>query len=190
MKKLIAVIIAAMLLAVLPMSAAAAEADAGTFTLHAYVPDGWNDPCFYGWGGSLSMTWPGEAMTAEGDGWYTFEVAADAEGLIVNANGGTVQTPDIKSFEAKEMWVVVAADTTVTVAYEKPDLGEIAEEKAAEEAAAAAEAAARAEEAARLQAAIDRADTLCWIAAGVIVAAAVTAGALLGARRARKRAAQ
>ena len=90
-----------------------------TFTMNAYVPDTWADPCFYGWGGTaLAMAWPGEAMTANGDGWYSFEVPCDAEGLIVNGNGGTVQTPDIKGFEARDMWVVVCNDTTFTISYE------------------------------------------------------------------------
>ena len=189
MKKFLSVLIALiMLLSVLPASVSAEELESSeteteTFTLYAYVPSGWDSPCFYGWGGSLSMSWPGAAMTPVEDGWYSYVVAADAEGLIVNACDGTVQTPDIKQFEPKDMWVVVNADTTCTIYYEKPEI-ELTE-PAEPEASAAEDTAAAEVEPAAAENAFSFADAACYAAAAVIIAAAAFLGARLGSKKAK-----
>lgn len=181
MKKIICALIAVVILAAaMPLSINAAETE--TFTLYAYVPEGWDSPGFYGWGGSLSMTWPGEAMTDEGDGWFSYEVAADAEGLIVNANNGSVQTPDIKQFVPADMWIVINKDTTYTMYTERPDLSEIIETEPEEPEVQEEEIA----EPVQPETTGMPVEVLCYAAAALVIAASVTAGAILGARKGRK----
>lgn len=161
----------------IPMTASAAD----TFTLHAAVPDNWAEPGFYGWGGSLNMTWPGEAMTDEGNGWYSFEVSSDAEGLIVNANGGSVQTPDIKGFEAAEMWVVVNSDTTYTLYYEIPELDQPTVQPEETPVISASDTPAESADSGFF------ADNVwCFLGAAAIISAAAVGGAVLGIKKGRK----
>lgn len=94
-----------------------------TFTVHAKVADSWSEPNLWAWsapdGTNVFEAWPGEAMTAEEDGWYTMEIPTWVNSLIVNANGGEVQTEDL-SVDAAELWITVAEDGTFDFTYDDP----------------------------------------------------------------------
>lgn len=94
-----------------------------TFKVFAKVDSSWVEPCLWAWsapdGTNLFANWPGEAMKENTDGFYSMEIPTWVNSIIVNGNAGSVQTADI-SVEAKDVWVVVAADGTYEVFDEKP----------------------------------------------------------------------
>lgn len=93
-----------------------------TVTVHAWVPESWADPCVWAWDDNQTNAydaWPGELMTKDGD-WYTLEVPAWVCNVIVNGNGGSVQTIDLAVEAGKEIWVVVDYSGVGTVSYEEP----------------------------------------------------------------------
>ena len=94
-----------------------------TFTVYAKVDDTWQSPCLWAWsapdGTNAFAAWPGEAMEANTDGWYSMKVPTWVNSIIVNANEGSVQTSDL-SVEAKDVWISVDAEGNGEVAYEKP----------------------------------------------------------------------
>ena len=80
----------------------------GKMILHYYSTT-WDAPSIYFWGvsgGSASCgAWPGDAMEAEGDGWYTYTVAATSANLIFNDGSG-------KELSGQEKYTVQTADLT------------------------------------------------------------------------------
>jgi len=99
-----------------------------TFTVHAKVADSWSEPNLWAWsapdGTNVYEAWPGEPMTMGEDGWYTMEVPTWVNSLIVNANGGEVQTEDL-SVDAAEVWITVAEDGSFEFTYDDPEQKEI-----------------------------------------------------------------
>lgn len=93
--------------------------------VHARIPDAWGQANLWAWldpdGTNAFAAWPGEAMTADDAGWYTAQVPAWVNSVIINAGEGNPQTEDL-TIEPQEMWVVVADDGTAEVLYENPDL--------------------------------------------------------------------
>lgn len=92
-------------------------------TVRAQVPDDWADPCCWAWsapdGTNAFASWPGEALTRDG-GWYTIEVPGWINSVIINGNGGTVQTQDLSVEAGKDVWVVVTDAENAAVSYEEP----------------------------------------------------------------------
>lgn len=92
-------------------------------TVHAKVPSDWSGPCCWAWsapdGTNAFTTWPGEALTQDGD-WYTIEVPGWINSVIINANEGTVQTADLSVEAGKDVWVVVTDKDNVSISYEEP----------------------------------------------------------------------
>ena len=92
-------------------------------TVRAQVPDDWADPCCWAWsapdGTNAFASWPGEALTREGD-WYAIEVPGWINSVIINGNGGTVQTSDLSVEAGKDVWVVVTDAENASVSYEEP----------------------------------------------------------------------
>ena len=92
-------------------------------TVHAQVPADWADPCLWAWsapdGTNAFASWPGEALTQEGD-WYTIQVPGWINSVILNANEGSVQTIDLSVEPGNDLWVVVADPENATVSYEEP----------------------------------------------------------------------
>lgn len=92
-------------------------------TIHAQVPEDWVMPCLWAWsapdGTNAFANWPGQEMTASESGWYSCEVPAWVNSVIVNGNLGEVQTQDI-TVEAKDAWLTVTDADTVEISYEKP----------------------------------------------------------------------
>ena len=75
-----------------------ADNNPDTMTLYFSVNKGWNTVYAYAWGGTTSMTWPGEEMTYVetndyGEKIYSITVSADTTSIIFN--NGSEQTVDI-----------------------------------------------------------------------------------------------
>lgn len=94
------------------------------YTVYAKVDPSWETPCLWAWadpeGTSAFAAWPGRAMKANENGWYSARVPAWCNSVIVNANGGTVQTEDLKELDPADLWIEVAADGACEVNYEDP----------------------------------------------------------------------
>lgn len=92
-------------------------------TIHAQVPADWAEPCCWAWsapdGTNAFTSWPGEALTQDGD-WYTIEVPGWINSVIINANEGTIQTTDLSVEVGKDIWVVVTDPENAAVSYEEP----------------------------------------------------------------------
>ena len=91
-----------------------------TITVHAQVPATWTKANAYAWNSSTNANnkaWPGAAMTKGDDGWYTIEIPASANRIIIN--NGTDQTGDMTLPAAEEVWIVVEG-TKGTVYTTKP----------------------------------------------------------------------
>lgn len=96
-------------------------------TVHAKVPYSWSDVRLWAWieetNESINQElWPGElVMTKDTDGWYSIQIPSKATGILINANGGSMQTIDITGFETgKDLWINAYTDYTNAVfAYEE-----------------------------------------------------------------------
>ena len=92
-------------------------------TVYAQVPSDWANPCCWAWsapdGTNAFTSWPGEALTQDGD-WYAIEVPGWINSVIINGNEGTVQTTDLSVEAGKNIWVVVTDAENATVYYEEP----------------------------------------------------------------------
>lgn len=126
MKKLITVLLAAMLLvSMLPMAALAEDAEPVTMVpVAVQVPESWGEPSLWAWaddGTNAFAAWPGEEMDILAEGWYYTYVPEYVQNVIVNANQGTddaVQTDALAVEAGKEVWIAVAEDLSATVSYE------------------------------------------------------------------------
>ena len=98
------------------------------FLIHAKVDDSWENPNLWAWsapdGTNAFEAWPGKAMTAGEDGWYTAKAPTWVNSIIINANNGDVQTEDF-SIDPAEIWVTVAEDGTADFSYTDPEKAEI-----------------------------------------------------------------
>lgn len=94
------------------------------FEVHAKVDASWEDVRIWAWldpdGTNAFEAWPGEAMTAGENGWYTAEVPVWVNSIIINANGGEVQTEDI-TIDAAEVWVTVDSEGAAEFTYNDPE---------------------------------------------------------------------
>lgn len=121
-------------------------------TVHAQIPADWEAPCCWAWsapdGTNAFTSWPGEALTLDGD-WYTIQVPGWINSVIINGNEGTVQTTDLSVEAGKSIWIVVTDAENAVVSYEEPAAEAAPVETAAETTeapAAATEPAPAAEE--------------------------------------------
>ena len=93
-------------------------------TVYAQVPDDWAEPCCWAWsapdGTNAFASWPGEALTRDGD-WYVVEVPGWINSVIINGNAGSVQTGDLSVEAGKDIWVVVTDPENAVVSYEAPE---------------------------------------------------------------------
>ena len=98
------------------------------FLIHAKVDDSWENPNLWAWsapdGTNAFEAWPGKAMTAGEDGWYTAKAPTWVNSIIINANNGDVQTEDL-SIDPAEIWVTVEEDGTADFSYTDPEKAEI-----------------------------------------------------------------
>jgi len=93
-------------------------------TVYAQAPADWNDPCLWAWshpdGTNAFQSWPGEALTLGEDGWYSLSVPGWVNAIILNGNGGSVQTADLSIDMGKDVYLIVTAADDVSFTYEKP----------------------------------------------------------------------
>ena len=85
-------------------------------TVRTKVPNDWENPHLWAWldpeGSNIFSSWPGQPFTLNG-GWYEITIPGWVNSFIVNANGGSVQTGDMKGLDiGRDIWIVVTnADT-------------------------------------------------------------------------------
>lgn len=100
-----------------------------TYTVHFKNNEGWSNVNVYIWHTvddtttTYTEAWPGSAMTAGEDGWYSFEFESDvAEGMGLIFNDGTNQTGDL-IFNSDKIWWAngVAFDTKAAAEASKLD---------------------------------------------------------------------
>ena len=90
--------------------------DGETYTVYAVVPKDWKNPSIWCWNDSTSNpptqgAWPGSfTMTKGDDGWYSVEIPVGYNNLLINANGGGVQTPDITGAGGQDVWINAYTD--------------------------------------------------------------------------------
>lgn len=101
-----------------------APAYAERYTVYAQVDASWENPSIWAWedpsGKSAFASWPGRAMKANENGWYSAKVPAWCNCVIINANEGAVQTADIKDLDPADLWITVGADAAIDVTYDDP----------------------------------------------------------------------
>lgn len=101
------------------------------FTINAQVPKDWTMPSLWAWsapdGTNVFANWPGQELTASEDGWYSYQIPAWVNNIIINGNLGEVQTSDI-AVENKDVWITITDAETYDVVYEKPQSEVIEEE--------------------------------------------------------------
>ncbi|MDE6169390.1 MAG: starch-binding protein, partial [Acetatifactor sp.] len=94
-------------------------------TVYVKAPSDWSEPCLWAWsapdGTNAFASWPGEALTDAGDGWMSLKVPGCINSVIVNGNGGSVQTQDLSVETGRDVWVVVTDPENAQVTYEKPE---------------------------------------------------------------------
>ena len=67
-------------------------------------------------------------MTKGDDGWWTIEIPVGYTNLLINANGGSNQTPDINGLSGQDVWINALTDSQNPVfKYEPFAEGEIEE---------------------------------------------------------------
>jgi hypothetical protein len=99
------------------------------YTVYARLPNGWSNPGLWAWGanGDVFEAWPGGEMTADGD-WFKIRIPTWADGLVVNANDGSVQTEDIIDMPGLNMWITIEERATgharANVFFENPDFAD------------------------------------------------------------------
>lgn len=81
------------------------KAPAGDLTIH-FKPSSWNNPTLYFWNATPSganTSWPGQAMQAEGNGWYAYTLSnTDCSNFIIS-NNGYPQSPDL--YTCNDVWI-------------------------------------------------------------------------------------
>lgn len=92
-----------------------------TYTVNAYV-DGWSDVRIWAWSntqGDLFTAWPGDKMYGDGSGWYSYDIPTWVDYVIINGNGGTVQTPDL-AVSPQNLWILTLDDGSASITYKDP----------------------------------------------------------------------
>lgn len=103
-----------------------------TFTVHAYVPEGWGYPGCWAWsnttGENVFDAWPGEPMDHVSGYYYTLKIPVWAEYVIVNGNDGTIQTDDEPVEAGSDIWIIIGtAGDYYGVFFEEPDAATLSE---------------------------------------------------------------
>ena len=99
-----------------------------TYTVYARVPTDWSEPRIWCWDNNAASppsqgSWPGNLiMTQNNTGWYCAEVPVGYNNLLINANGGGVQTMDLVIQPTEEVWIDAYYGPNDTfVSYQAPD---------------------------------------------------------------------
>lgn len=133
-----------------------ADAAAGSVIIHVQDGQSWGSMNVYNWGdaGETAGVWPGTAMTAEADDWYTYTLETEVPlNLVFSAAGGAPQSGNVNDIaaDAGEIWIVIGgagdandlgAATNEAVLYLEPQEGWPAAAAEAADSEAAADTAA------------------------------------------------
>lgn len=99
----------------------APKAAVETVRVHAKVPSDWSNVNIWAWshpdGTNAFASWPGEAMTDDGEGWLIYDVPNWVNSIIINGNDGTIQTGDMRVDAGKDLWIVVSDENTYAFDY-------------------------------------------------------------------------
>lgn len=97
------------------------ETTGETYTVYAQIPEDWKTPAVWCWNDSSSNpsdigAWPGSYFMTKGDnGWWSVKIPAGYNNVLINANGGGVQTPDITGLSGQDVWINAYTDPTAPV---------------------------------------------------------------------------
>lgn len=79
-----------------------------TITVHYYNENNWSNPyIYYYYGGNTGASWPGNAMSFEGDGWYSYTIYNYSTAYVIFSDNGSNQNPaqNEQGFQVSdEMW--------------------------------------------------------------------------------------
>lgn len=94
-KKILSILLcAAMLLQVLVLPATAVGEEITDVVVHYYNENDWENPYLYYYSGETApVTWPGAAMSAEGDGWYSYDIYGFESARVIFSDNGANQNP-------------------------------------------------------------------------------------------------
>lgn len=68
--------------------------DSAGYKVYFYNEKNWASPYLYCYEGSKSnAAWPGQAMKAEADGWYSYEISGYSQPRVIFSNKGAGQLP-------------------------------------------------------------------------------------------------
>ena len=75
--------------------------------VHFYNYNNWNNVNLYYYDtGTANYSWPGVSMTAEGDGWYYYEIECIDDPKVIFSNNGSSQIPQQNGYEvSEESWM-------------------------------------------------------------------------------------
>lgn len=82
------------------------------------VPEDWKDVRIWAWkdgGADAYKVWPGMVMTPSGDQFYQVNIPAWTDRVVINANDGTVQTPDLSWGPTELLYIHVVSPDYVFV---------------------------------------------------------------------------
>lgn len=99
------------------------EPEENTFAVHFYKPSSWGTPNIYYYDETVSpkkegKSWPGTAMSNEGDGWYSYTITGwDKAYVMFNSNGNQIPASGEAGYLIKaDSWIKDGVITT-----EKPE---------------------------------------------------------------------
>jgi hypothetical protein len=135
-KKVATVLFVAMIVTV-GLDAPIAKAAGVNVTIHVQDGAKWGSMNVYNWGdaGETAGVWPGAAMEAESDGWYTYTFTTEVDlNLVFSAADGSAQSNNIDgvSNSNDEYWIVIGGEGeendlgvkgAQAVLYEEPEEG-------------------------------------------------------------------
>ena len=68
--------------------------DSSKISVHYYNSNGWSNPYIYYYTDTQTpITWPGVAMTSDGNGWYSYDIYGFDEAKVIFSNNGSEQNP-------------------------------------------------------------------------------------------------
>ena len=87
---------------------------AGNITVSVKAPDDWSQVCLYVWETDPMESWPGTAMTKNGD-WWTLEIPAGSYTNVIANNGSdAAKTADLKMDGSADCWIDAGAGVVYT----------------------------------------------------------------------------
>ena len=100
-----------------------------TITVYAYVPSTWGTPGLWAWqdgGDDAYDAWPGETMVWNGS-FYTATAPNWIDHIVLNGDGGSIQTDDVPVDSGIDLWIVIHANGAYySLFYSEPNSADFA----------------------------------------------------------------